>query len=352
MKLDLKNLQRMIDAKYINRQKHPSEDLYIYNYSHGCQYAGAWNNETKQCRGLIMDSNMNVVARPMSKFFGFEQATQLGETFPVEDFVITSKEDGSLATLFQVGGKPYIATRGSFTSDQANKANEILQSKYSHVKFDPKLTYQFEIVYPENQIVLQYNGLTDLILITIIVTKSGTELPYTTVKKFADDNGFPIVKIFDGVADYSKLDVPDNAEGFVVFFPSTGQRLKIKGAEYCRLHRLVTQCNSKTIWELLKDGKSTEELVERVDDMFYDWVKSVISDLTSQYVLTELQARKEFEAISVDGESQKEFALKALKTKHSGILFNMRMNKSYSDQIWKMIKPVAEKPFKATEGVE
>src|SRR5690348_3368213 len=109
--LDLANLQRMIDERYISVQQHPRLDLYIYNYTQSAQYDGVWNNETLQCRGLIMDSANTIIARPFPKFFNLQEAIDKGEQLPAEEFVVTEKMDGSLGILYWDGDKPALATR-------------------------------------------------------------------------------------------------------------------------------------------------------------------------------------------------------------------------------------------------
>lgn len=69
MNIDLNKLQPYIDKKLISVQKHPDFDLFIYNYTQKCTFSGAWDEITRMCRGLILDSQGNVIARPFDKFF-------------------------------------------------------------------------------------------------------------------------------------------------------------------------------------------------------------------------------------------------------------------------------------------
>src|SRR5262249_58515702 len=48
-------------------------------------------------------------------------------------------------------------------------------------------------------------------------------------------------------------DLPSDAEGFVVRF-SDGLRLKIKGAEYRRIHALISRITPLAMWELMQAG--------------------------------------------------------------------------------------------------
>jgi len=329
-----------IEQKYISEQKHPKLDLWIYNYTPKCQYEQRWDNITMMCRGLILDKEGNIIARPFKKFFNYEEHIQKGYEIPNEDFEVYEKYDGSLGILYFDGNIPNLATRGSFTSEQAVKGTEILQRDFLHYPFRRDWTYLFEIIYPENRIVVDYGGKEEVILLAVIDTKTGRELP---LNQF---NGFHIAQRYDGIKDISKLKErqEENKEGYVIRFAS-GLRIKLKFEEYVRLHRLVTETNSKRIWEYLKDKRPVEELLVRVPDEFYKWVKDTIAKLENQYRILEEEAKTEFQKIKHIG-IRKDFAEQAKKQRTKAILFRMLDNKDYAEVIWKMIKPKAENPFK------
>lgn len=269
--------RQMIDEKYVSERKHPTADLFIYNYTAKTQYDWIWNEVTTQCRGLILDGAGNVVAKPFPKFFSLEQLERVPDKqIPLLPFEVFDKLDGSLGILYFAHGKPFIATRGAFESDQARKANQILHSKYPHVQFEPNKTYLFEIIYPDNRIVVDYGDTEDLFLLTVIDTATGAEsLP---------DIGFPTVRRFDGLTDLAALKslAEDNREGFVVRFEN-GFRLKLKFEEYKRLHKLVTQVSNVVIWEHLRDGLQFTELLERVPDEFYDWLTATRDAIVGEF---------------------------------------------------------------------
>lgn len=156
MNLSKDIINAYLDKKLISMQKHPDTDLYILNYTPKCQYDKLWDGFTKQCRGLIIDDKGNIKARPFSKFFNIEEHQP--EEIPNEPFIVTVKEDGSLGITYWIGNKPFIATRGSFTSPQAIKANEMIKEKYSNnfnniIKYKDEFTFLWEIIFKENRIV-------------------------------------------------------------------------------------------------------------------------------------------------------------------------------------------------------
>jgi RNA ligase len=294
-----------------------------------------------ECRGLIVKADGTVVARPFKKFLNIEQYQ--GE-IPLEPFTVTEKVDGSLGVLYFAGGRPFIATRGSFVSEQAVKGNELLR-QYDGFAFDPDYTYLFEIIYPGNRVVVDYGSQEMLVLLAVIETETGRELDLR-----GQEWPFPVVRQYDGIRDIGQLKSLEepNREGFVVRFES-GLRLKVKFAEYLRLHRILTRVTVRTIWEMMRDGKSLDVLLERVPDEFYGWVSETRADLLRQYAEVEEQAREIYEGVK-DLPTRKEQAAAIGKQRYGAIAFRMLDGKSYTESIWRMLKPQAERPFREDEA--
>ncbi len=326
----------MIDERFVAVQKHPDADLFIYNYTAKAQYDRVWNDITLQCRGLILDGKMNIVARPFKKFFNLDELP-VGD-IPNEPFEVYDKLDGSLGVLYWINNKPFIATRGSFISQQAIHAGEVLHRKYAHAfdKLDKNVTYLFEIIYPENRIVIDYGSEDDLILLAAVDNATGHDLQ-------PPDVGFPSVKKYNGIADIEALKQlnEENREGFVVKFKS-GLRAKLKFKEYLRIHRIVTGVSNITIWEHLQEGRSFEELLEKVPDEFYEWVKKTIDELTSRYNAILAESKNAFMQL----DTRKETALYFQTQKYPSVLFALLDGKPIDKIIWKMIRPEYTKPFK------
>jgi hypothetical protein len=342
--IDLALLKTMIDDGFVNVNKHPTHDLFIYNYTPKTQYERVWNDVTLACRGLILDAEYNVVARPFAKFFNLGEIEN--QVVPNESFEVFEKLDGSLGILYFIENEAFIATRGSFISDQAAKATWILRSKYASLLIadpdkigrgvDKSKTYLFEIIYPENRIVVDYGVMEDIVLTAIIDNETGADLPLT-------DIGFPVVKQYHGIKDISILKALEetNREGFVIKYKN-GLRLKVKFAEYLRIHRIVTQVSNVSLWEYLSADMPFDEILDRVPDEFYDWVKATIADLKMQFEVIENQCITDFKVL----DSRKESAEYFLTCAYPSVLFKMLDGKSYNDVIWKQLRPKFQKPFR------
>lgn len=141
-KLMLKVLEKYHQDGLLYKQQHPSLPLTIWNYTEIVQFEGKWDDITLMCRGLVTDDKGNVVARPFKKFFNIEE----GRFTPTEKFEVFEKMDGSLGIVFWYNNEWHIATRGSFTSDQAIKGKELLKD-YPTEKLNKNKTYLVEIIY-------------------------------------------------------------------------------------------------------------------------------------------------------------------------------------------------------------
>lgn len=337
-------LDQLMNNGYIKAKKHPSADLFIYNYTAKTQYERMWNEWTLSCRGLIMTGDKQIVSRPFPKFFNLGELED--QVIPDETFEVYDKLDGSLGVLYWVGNEVFMATRGSFISEQAVKATEMLNTKYQAAiaNLDRSKTYLFEIIYPENRIVVDYGNREELVLLGIIDTELGKELEL-------EDIGFPIVEKYDGIKDVSKLKAleEENKEGFVVRFKS-GLRLKVKFDEYQRIHRIVTNVSSINLWEYLKDDMPFNEILERVPDEFYDWVRLTEKNIKTHYQLVEKTAKAEMKTFP----TMRETAEYVFSCTYPHVMFSMIRGKDYSRVIWKLIRPKFEKPFSPDfrEGLE
>jgi RNA ligase len=333
------------------KQVHPTLPLTIWNYSEKVQYDSLWNDITLQTRGLVTDDKGNIVARPFKKFFNDSEKKHT----PTPEFDVYEKMDGSLGILFHYEGEWVLATRGSFTSDQAVKGFEMLQ-KYEYQKLHKDYTYLFEIIYDDNRIVVKY-PYEDLVLLGMINTETGYEVDLygegndVRLKNLITNLGFKVVRKYDGINDYSILKgiIKDDEEGFVVKF-SNGDRVKIKGKEYLKLHKLITSVSTTAIWEMMSEGRDVLELLKEVPDEFYNKIKTYVRDLKYTYFSLSEYAGKTHDGFRYgkfgdkDPEpTKKEFAEFLSMNNYNPVIkalcFAMWDKKDYDKIIWKHIKP-------------
>lgn len=370
--IDLEELDLYVEKGLISRAKHPTAELFIYNYTNKTQYERVWDNITKQCRGLILDAKGNIVARPFPKFFNLEEHSPSDIVFS-KPFKVYEKLDGSLGILFKNPDTRdwEIATKGSFVSDQANMANKIYKENYAKV-FTPLegTTPLFEIIYPDNKVVVDYGEISDLILLGVIDNKTGKDIPEAfwpgpRVKHFVIGADIPEPT---GVLDYLKIPNDGSNEGVVLVFdwPQDGPktRVKLKLQEYVRLHTLIFGVSSKLIWEILKAGDSIDAYLGRLPDEIYSWTQEVVADLSMTYRWQEARIQDSYEmailkyapiqltyseAIEYTRKNRKGFAELIAKHQYKNFLFLLLDGKSITEKVWDLVKPKYFTPFKQTD---
>lgn len=330
---ELAELPEMLESGMVSMKRHPELSLRILNYTARAQYANAWNETTLTCRGLIVNDGGDVVARPFRKFFNLEQV----ESLPHEPFDVFEKLDGSLGILYWNGDTPLIATRGSFDSEQAQFGTKMIQAAPEfHPKFDRSLTYLFEIIYPENRIVVDYGDSRRLALLGAVETETGKDIhPCCLTHEWWDRA--PRSRLHpDNPAELKSLDLK-NKEGFVIRFDS-GFRVKVKLAEYVRLHKLLTGLNERTLLrDYLMPGNDIGPLLERTPDEFNDWIRTAIAKLQGEYRAIEAAAREEFVAVGTQP-TRKDYALKFAQSPRSAVLFKMLDGRPYDEVIWRQVQ--------------
>lgn len=347
----LDDLNKSIADGRVTERQHPTLPLYIYNYSPEVQYDNRWDEVTLNCRGLILDEAGNIVARPWKKFFNLGQVNlPIQMTDPVE---VMDKADGSLGILYPDKPGIYshsIATRGSFESTQAQRATMMWKLRYS--QYDKAasisgMTYLFEIIFPENRIVLDYGDMSDLILLGAVQTSTGYYYGPREAQAFLGWEG-PVVEVYDfnTISDALGAMGRKNAEGYVI--RSHNFMVKVKEPDYLELHRLVTNASPKTVWEQLKAGKSKTEIMSAFPDEFHDYIGGMVDPLIAAH-----DARTDeildgyasvMDSFMSDGVpfDRGAFARSIAKAADKRYYFLLLDNKSIGDVLWTELKPTAE----------
>lgn len=276
-------LEEHIKAGNVSARQNDSGTLTILNYTAQCQYDRNWDNVTIKCRGLIYDNATGeVVARPFPKFFNWDES---GTPYPPAGPALRmEKMDGSLGILYandydngEAMGE-CIATRGSFNSEQAGWATEFYWSVVmdqinntgeAFSALEGK-TYLFEIIYPENRIVVDYGEYKGLVLLDVIDNETG----FSDTDEFDNCNWPDKVRRVPvpGFDSGQAVDIPDGDEGFVYLWPTRNFRTKMKSAEYVRIHRLVSGLTVKSIWQHLVNGGSLDSLKKDLPEEFHGFI--------------------------------------------------------------------------------
>jgi len=255
-------LKKLEEDKYVFSNEHPVFPyLKIFKYAQRTVVNNYWNIYTAISRGLILDTqNKKIVATPFPKFWNYGEVCSNNSELIEPEFEVYNKMDGSLGILYYFGDEWRITTCGSFVSEQAIKAQNILRKKIDTSLLDKGTTYLTEIIYPENKIVVKYNN-DDLYLLAAY-DKYGYEIPFEKIQNLSSA-GFKIVekynfKEFNEILEQSKK-IGIEKEGWVIKFKN-GHRLKIKGEEYCYYQKIMEQVTPLHIWRRLKDNENINQV--------------------------------------------------------------------------------------------
>jgi RNA ligase len=362
------DLARELHEGYVKYQTHPDfPQLHILNYTDKATWEKHWNPVTRKCRGLIYDANTEeVLARPFEKFFNYGEIENLTELVDAEDTGLldmdakvetTDKMDGSLGILYPLPTSQWaraIATRGSFASEQALWATKFLREQYPEFRGTSGWTTLFEIIYPENRIVVDYKDMQDLVLLGHMNIETGRTVGPT------HGIGWPGPRAAtfkaDTLAQALLLPPRPNAEGVVVHYLSgkaKGERIKIKQADYVQLHRLITGMNARVVWERMGAGEAAVDICKGVPEEFHQWIMNIAKELLAEQMELFRAATDSHSGIldkmccwGSRVADRKEYASYAVKSPHKAWLFMLLDGKDILPAIWKTLKPSGERKLK------
>ena len=332
MVIDIVHMEKLYSDGLLYKQYHPEYELIVWNYTPTVQYEKKWNKYTLMSRGLVTDFNGNILSPCMNKFFNIEEL----DSIPNEEFDVFMKYDGSYISMFYYNNEWIFSSRGSFTSNHAILAKKIFNEKYKNfVKLNKKYNYIFELIGLSNQIVIRYSE-DDLVLLTSFNVET---LEENDIFKPVEFDRFRKAIKYDGITDYKILKqlIPDDEEGYVIKFKS-GFRMKIKGVEYVKLHKLMSDISTVSIWENLANNVNFDDILSKLPDETYNWVKETKEKILNDFDIVKNKCLIIFDELK-HIENKKEFAMKIKDDKHASILFNMFDGKPYEHIIWKIIKP-------------
>jgi len=281
----LQKLNEDVALGRINSRTCGHHVLFDYN-SYGI-YDHGWSDVAVLARGLVLSlKECRVVAMPFPKFFNWGEATT---ELPPTDFTATEKMDGSLGICYWYEGDEgsywRVNTRGSFESDQAVWATKWLAENPEITRnFIRGDTYLFEIIYPSNKIVVTYD-FSGLVLLGAY-HGSGQEYYREELEELSNKTKVRLVNIheFDSVEEMlekaKQLSV--NEEGWVLSYPC-GYRVKVKGDEYCRVHRLISHCTPLSVWASFVAMDDFESLKKDLPEEFRVDIDNMVQIFTDLF---------------------------------------------------------------------
>lgn len=318
----LANLAVEIELGRVRRIPHPSLPLCIYNYTEQTQFSRTFNEVNSICRGLVISNDGEIIARPFPKFFNFEELGETSARFSPDNVrEIWTKEDGSLIVSFCWEGSWQTITRGSWVSDQAISAQNVLTKRFLSGA-NHKKTYLFELVGPSNINVVRNYEKDSLILLGIIDAKSAVEATAEEIRLWAEGFGFQVPKLWNAEEfsyDLIKKELNPNFEG-VVLKNVWGERCKIKTETYVQLHKVITGLSDSGIFKLWMDRvESGKFSMEGIPDEFFSEINHKINTIDERWIRYRASVELEWEEakdLIKSGMSRKDIAINHPKLRH------------------------------------
>lgn len=231
----------------------------------------------RECRGLVFDAEGKLISRPYHKFHNLGERPEyamntIDMNFPHS---IYEKLDGSMIHAYILDGKVRWATRAGHETDVAKMAAAFVEKYPRYEEFARSIcengsTPIFEFCSRKNRVVIDYPE--DMLILTGVRIRDNGLYPFLDVMAnqvwqlygiptvpSINMMNLPIQKIAEIIRDI------DNQEGIVIRF-GNGHMIKIKGDQYCQLHKTKELIVfEKDVIRLVLENKM-DDVLPKLDD--------------------------------------------------------------------------------------
>jgi len=236
-------------------------------------------------------SPFELVSLPLVKIYNLGErnvtltdVASLMEIGPDSRLLFLRKFDGTLIQRFQHGGQVWFTTRGMIEGaicagpqdddaptklshfDYLRTSRQIAAEKYPLLlplrpEFE-NLTLLFEFLHPDSQVITDYAGREDLILIAAFDKTACRYLPYRELQAIALASHFTVVDAFQPQSETLSAQIDEllavwkgtDQEGTVIVIEHGDEviyRVKVKSPDYLRLLKLVVSCTYARTVEMI-----------------------------------------------------------------------------------------------------
>lgn len=289
----------------------------------------------QESRGIILDEveNFKTVCRPFFKFFNYGE-TQAAD-IDWDSAKIESKVDGSILKVWFSDrlNSWIVSTNGvilgeevpiMFPSDNVKTFGDMINTTprlyWEFNNFNKDYTYIFEIVGPQNRVVVPYKEI-DMYFLSAFNNDTGVE------NRFEEEIvGFPRPKRYSFNSLEETISFTEDEsfntytnEGFVVS-DKYSNRIKIKTKTYLYLHRLRGENSptTKRFLELIRENEQEEFLT-----YFPEYVE-MFNEVKRKYISFRNELDKLIDYFhTINNLERKEFAFKAKETVAPSFMFGL-----------------------------
>ena len=222
------------------------------------------NPIVKESRGIILDTDFNIVCNPFQKFFNYAEGNAAKINWHYAK--VQEKIDGSIIKLWYSKGAWIVSTNGAINAHTApasiNSKNTfgalfniaIINQDLDLGALNTEYTYIFELVSPYNQVVVRHEEI-EIYHLGTKHNKTGKEknvdIGIQKPKEYTCETLQELIKMAEAL--------PYNEEGYVVV-DDEWNRIKVKSPAYVAVHHLKTSYSEKNLLTLIRNGEDDEFL--------------------------------------------------------------------------------------------
>ena len=312
-------------------------------------------------RGLLIADDGTIIPS-INKFFNYKENQEIEKYHSQFDEIeVYDKMDGSLITAFFIENVLFVKSKNSFDTPQANMAYEYIIENKNYFYFIYEcyrigLYPQFELISPDNRIVVLYNE-TKLVLLALRYVDNDTKtikyMDYNDMVDMAEAFHIEYVNAHNYTLDdlLHMKKTQENVEGWVIKsksdLPPFAQFAKIKTDWYLERHRLYNLSLSDMIklildekiddiMEIIPNKKYVEDVMDKLSRIYEKYYKDVMEilndfrngmsmkDIAQKYRFIENSKNKQNPAFVIFTKLRKMHIDDAIK---EYILFNTRKEK-------------------------
>ena len=351
--------QHLTESLGIKCKFYEDEGLFVFNYS---QIDSPKTHPiVRECRGLIMDKDFDIVCKPFERFFNYGEAPDITEKFNIKDAVVYEKADGSFIKVYHWDGSWRIATRGTAFAESENYTGRLFVDMVLEAfgcvdisDFNEKMSRAipehlnlfFEFTSPHNRVVTPYtrpemvylgttskidgSDLNDLKPMVFVFNTIGLKVRAAKAYKFSSVEDMKLA-----VDELTGLE-----EGYVAHDLVSDTRIKLKSPQYVAVHLLRGEGipTPKRIAQNIVIGEVEEYLAYFNEDrnLFTPYIE------TYEKMLDELDVLWETVKHITD---QKEFALAIKYNEYAHVMFRVKQGQGTPRVVFSDMKIKAKTDF-------
>lgn len=254
-------------------KKTSDPDLFVLKYHARCFYDGVWDDFLRECRGLIVDKDYNLVNYSFTKIHNFRKEAGAPEWEDDVEVDVVRKVNGFMVAIGNHNGKLLVSTTGSIDSDFVKLARSHITPELEKfiLDTDGSMTFMFECCDPSDpHIVDEEPGLYFLGLRENVF---GSRIHYNPQHAVWNSMGVKTIPVeYMTVGEVKEALKTCRHEGYVMYSESMSevQEASKWKSPYYLIKKLFMRGNIDKL--MVKDIKQT------IDEEYYELVDAIAAN--------------------------------------------------------------------------